>query len=118
LDDFVKEYKATISLAKLKSNDIVSPGQEDSEDEPEGDDMEMQTHEFTQPPPRSGTTTTGGKQGSQPSNVRPLGNAIPVSKNCVMNVMAAGQVTQKGIEQLVAYLNLIKGSFPANEDEG
>jgi hypothetical protein len=35
-----------------------------------------------------------------------------------MNVMAAGQVTQKGIEQLVAYLNLIKGSFPANEDEG
>lgn len=60
----------------------------------------------------------GGPAGAQKrsilptANVRPLGNAIPVSKDCVMNVMAAGEVTQQGIEQLVAYLNLIKGSFP------
>lgn len=69
---------------------------------------------FTQPKftPAAKPPTGATKPPVVQSNVRPLGSAIPVSKDCVMNVMAAGEVTQQGIEQLVAYLNLIKGSFP------
>lgn len=42
----------------------------------------------------------------------PVGSDIPVAKDCVMGVAATGRVTQEGIEKLIAYLGLIKGSFP------
>jgi len=34
-----------------------------------------------------------------------------------MSIMADGPVTQKGIDQLVSYLELIKGSFPENGED-
>ena len=46
---------------------------------------------------------------------KPVGASIPVTKHCSMSIMAVGDVTQKGLEQLISYLNLIKGSFPEDE---
>ncbi|HYL35215.1 MAG TPA: hypothetical protein VEV17_04825 [Bryobacteraceae bacterium] len=44
----------------------------------------------------------------------PVGSEIPVAPDCVMGVNAMGHVTQGGIDKLIAYLQLIKGSFPTN----
>ncbi len=112
VSDFIKEYKTTISYAKLNTTDTLSEEEEDS-DEVEGDEA-MEMLGMVEAKPLHPGSPAGAQKRSIPptANVRPLGNAIPVSKDCVMNVMAAGEVTQQGIEQLVAYLNLIKGSFP------
>ena len=48
---------------------------------------------------------------------RPIGASIPVTKHCSMSVMATGEVTQKGLEQLISYLKLVKESFPEEETE-
>ncbi len=45
-----------------------------------------------------------------------VGSEIPVTKNCSMSVMATGEVTQEGLEKLIQYINLIKGSFPQTGD--
>lgn len=45
-----------------------------------------------------------------------VGSAIPVTKNCSMSVIATGEVTQEGLEKLIQYLNLIKGSFPETDE--
>jgi len=50
-----------------------------------------------------------------PADTRLVGASIPVTQKCSMSVLAVGEVTQDGIEKLVAYLNLIKGSFPKDE---
>jgi hypothetical protein len=52
----------------------------------------------------------------RPKPGEPLGTSvsIPVSPDCIMGVNAVGHVTQGGIDKLIAYLQLIKGSFPTN----
>lgn len=60
---------------------------------------------------------TIGRQQAMPadkSTVRgkQIGASIPVTSSCSMSIVADGDVTQDGIERLIAYLNLIKGSFP------
>ena len=44
-----------------------------------------------------------------------IGGSIPVSQSCSMSILANGVVTQEGLEKLVKYIDLIKGSFPINE---
>jgi hypothetical protein len=46
----------------------------------------------------------------------PVGTEIPVSKDCVMGVSAKGNVTQDGIDKLIAYLQLIKSAFPTQHE--
>jgi hypothetical protein len=41
-----------------------------------------------------------------------VGAAIPVSPTCSMSIIADGEVTQDGLEKLILYIELIKGSFP------
>jgi hypothetical protein len=48
------------------------------------------------------------------SGSKPVGASIPVTRECSMTVMATGPVTQKGIDQLMAYLKLVRDSFPEN----
>jgi hypothetical protein len=47
-----------------------------------------------------------------PPGSKPVGASIPVTRECSMTVLATGPVTQKGIDQLMAYLKLVKDSFP------
>jgi len=71
--------------------------------------MQLQHQERSVPPP--------APMGAIPAvaGSKPVGSGIPVSENCVMSITATGDVTQKGIAQMIAYLNLIKGSFPKGE---
>lgn len=45
-----------------------------------------------------------------------VGSSIPVTQNCSMSIIASGEVTQEGLEKLVQYINLIKGSFPKTDE--
>jgi hypothetical protein len=49
-----------------------------------------------------------------PAGSQPVGASIPVTRECSMTVLANGPVTQKGIDQLMAYLKLVRDSFPEN----
>jgi hypothetical protein len=51
------------------------------------------------------------------ANTRQVGNFIPVSKNCVISIVSRGPVTQEGLDRLVAYINLIRSSFPEKDEE-
>jgi len=46
-----------------------------------------------------------------------IGAAIPVTKNCSISIVADGEVTQEGLDRLVQYIQLIKGSFPEKEEQ-
>lgn len=48
-------------------------------------------------------------------NGKQVGSAIPVSPTCSMTIIADGEVTQEGLERLVAYIELIKTWFAAND---
>jgi hypothetical protein len=47
----------------------------------------------------------------------PVGSEIPVTPGCIMSIDAVGRVTQECIEKLIAYLQLIKGSFPQDGED-
>jgi hypothetical protein len=106
VDSFIKQYRDTIAFAKPDDSAIVPLGGDDLESEMEdpaatGARMQGQVNE------RSDAKLVPLLVGS-----KPVGSSIPVTENCVMSISASGEVTQKGIAQLIAYLNLIKGSFP------
>jgi hypothetical protein len=110
VDDFIKQYRATIDFAKLNDSDSISLSAEDIEDNGmlEGE-QSMQNQQVT--------PATQGNQ-SVPRTIpagKPVGASIPVTKNCSVSILATGEVTQKGLEQLISYINLIKGSFPEDE---
>lgn len=46
-----------------------------------------------------------------------VGASIPVTSSCSMSIVAEGDVTQDGIDRLIQYLQLIKGSFPKSLTE-
>ena len=48
--------------------------------------------------------------------MRYLGAHIQVSRECSMHIMAIGPVTQGGIDKLIAYLELVRGSFPESTE--
>jgi hypothetical protein len=112
----IKEYRDTIAFAKPEESAMVPLGGGDLEAELENelDDadsgvinrgrMRVRDHAF-QPGNQSATIMA-------PVGSRPVGSSIPVTEDCVMSITASGEVTQKGIAQLIAYLNLIKSSFP------
>jgi hypothetical protein len=43
--------------------------------------------------------------------------SIPVTKNCTISIMADGPVTGEGLDRLIAYINLIRSSFPEKDEE-
>lgn len=57
-----------------------------------------------------------GRADVLPKGGKQVGSSIPVTKNCAMSVVATGDVTQEGLEKLIQYLNLIKGSFPETDE--
>jgi len=106
VDSFIRGYKDTISFAKLGDSDIL-PSSE-GEVPLENEEQDMQNQQVT---PISGT-----QQPARPlPSGKPVGASIPVTKNCSVSILATGEVTQKGLEQLISYINLIKGSFPEDE---
>jgi len=112
VDSFIKEYRDTIAFARPDDSAVVPLSGDDPNAESEAGGANMQNQErASMPPPNPAAvvipaSVTGSK---------PVGSGIPVSESCVMSIEATGDVTQKGIEQLIAYLNLIKGSFPKGE---
>lgn len=110
VDSLLREFRATLAFAKLTKSDSLSLEAEDKNGS-SVDDEDMAMHETqiqqqTQqdPPP----------PGKLPSGRTPVGSDIPVASGCIMGVNAMGRVTQGGIDKLIAYLQLIKGSFPTN----
>jgi hypothetical protein len=106
--DFIQEYRDTISFAKLSGSDSISPpsleteGVDGSEEE-----QTMQEQQLTE-------TKVHHKL---PTGARPVGASIPVTKNCSISILAVGDVTQKGLDQLINYIRLIRESFPKDEPE-
>jgi hypothetical protein len=111
VDEFIKEYKETIRFAGLTSSDKLSPSDEDKiaqEIEAEPDERKpLQEQQQLATRPQNLPNPAG----------KPLGASIPVTKNCSMSVLAVGDVTQKGLDQLINYLKLIRESFPKDEEE-
>lgn len=106
-DEVIETYKENL---KFVGNHVAEYNKEDDDEESE--------NEMT---PAAEARPQAGKTPPPPSppaslNRTPVGSEIPVAKDCVMGVAATGRVTQEGIEKLIAYLGLIKGSFP-NENE-
>jgi hypothetical protein len=114
--DFIKEYKETISFGKLGSGDIMSPETGDSVEQDDGGLDEgaqrVATANVRQTPPIAPVPAAAISPMQKQPIVQPVGASIPVSSECNMTVMASGRVTQKGIDTFIAYLNLIRPSFP------
>ena len=53
------------------------------------------------------TSTTAAPQGA-----RQIGGSIPADVGCSISILAVGDVTQKAIDNLKQYLDIIKPSFP------
>jgi hypothetical protein len=93
-DALIREYRETIAFAKPNDSDLVVLANGDWMPELQEESQAISPHSI---PPS-----------------KPVGSSIPVTENCVMSISATGEVTQKGIERLIAYLTLVKGSFPEN----
>ena len=112
-DSFIKEYRDTLTFARPDDSAIVPLSGEDRNAAEVANEAAMPTApqlRASVPPPNPAATVTAATTSS-----KPVGSGIPVSENCVMTITATGEVTQKGIGQLIAYLNLIKGAFPEGE---
>ena len=108
-DAFIKEYRDTLDFARPDHSAIVPLGGDDPNTMETANETDMQTPpqlRASVPPPNPAATVAAAAPGSEP-----VGSCIPVSETCVMTITATGEVTQKGIAQLIAYLNLIKGRF-------
>jgi hypothetical protein len=107
VSDFIRAYKDTIAFAKLSDSDTLLAGEGDETLDTE--EQDMQNQQLTPVPGRV----------PEPLRVpmigKPVGQSIPVTKNCSMSILATGEVTQKGLDQIISYINLIKGSFPEDE---
>lgn len=111
--DFVQKLKDTVSFAKLTA-DHYTEAEAEAEEEFVGEEPGSLSQMPTLATPREKATnsnvldqvTQGAPKGKQ------VGASIPVTKNCSMSIVAEGDVTQEGLDRLIAYLNLIKVSFP------
>ena len=117
VEEFIKEYKDTIRFAKLADSDTISTGLEDKDQEEEETDGVEKMQE-TPSPQQFARKDPPAPPAKQQAGRIPVGNEIPVAADCVMGVNATGRVTQGGIDKLIAYLQLIKGSFPSNGESG
>ena len=113
VDGFIEEFKDTITYSKLQNSDSITASENDI------NGTEEATKEEAQPMPelqiQTGKTATSAPPGVPvPAGSKPVGASIPVTRECSMTVMASGPVTQKGIDQLMAYLKLVRDSFPEN----
>jgi hypothetical protein len=115
VDEFIKEYKETIRFAGIGASDTLSLLDEDKNNGTDNgasdggqavQEQQVGSSRMSLAPPPAKINPAA----------KPVGASIPVTKNCSISVLAVGEVTQKGLDQLINYLNLIKGSFP--EDEG
>lgn len=111
VDGFIDEFKDTIMHAKLQDSDSVLPRESDINVSDEQNEQEVRT----MPEEQYATMKSASNSPllvAPPAESKPVGASIPVTRDCSMTVMASGPVTQKGIDQLMAYLKLVKDSFP------
>ena len=111
VDGFIQQFRTTLGYAKLISSDTISPNGKDipNEEEAEGETVMHEAKGHHQKP-----ATSPSRSDTPIPGQTPVGSDIPVASDCVMGVNATGRVTQNGIEKLISYLQLIKGSFPQN----
>jgi hypothetical protein len=103
-DNFIKAFRDTLSVAKLplsgyiKIDSGLSKPEQPIQDSPKGF-SQMFTNIGNKPiaPPVS----PGGE---------PIGS-IPVTRDCVITIVASGKVTTAGLENLKRYIDLIKPAF-------
>jgi hypothetical protein len=103
VDGFIAQFRSTLAYAKLTTSDTISSEAEDKGTIETSDEPEAEMQEVRQ-----------DQQNVKSLGRTPVGSDIPVAPDCIMGVNATGRVTQGGIEKLIAYLQLIKGSFPQN----
>jgi hypothetical protein len=120
-DGFIKQYKDTIAFARPDDSAMVPLANDDVNAELEtaleGPTLRLQArdHAHDNGGPVIPITPGGpGRRAFPPpvSSPRALGSSIPVSESCAVSISASGEITQKGIDRLIAYLTLIKESFP------
>ncbi|MGA2711663.1 MAG: hypothetical protein ABSG41_01035 [Bryobacteraceae bacterium] len=107
IQDVVSIFRGTMELADSTGASYTESGQ--TETTMATASAPVMTEPGTR---RSSDLRSQGQSLVPPTQRTPVGSEIPVAKDCVMAVMALGRVTQEGIEKLIAYLGLIKGSFP------
>ncbi|MES9923460.1 MAG: hypothetical protein ABW152_05200 [Candidatus Thiodiazotropha endolucinida] len=107
--DVVRLFKETIEFAKLDISDGLSHNNEESFVSDKDVEREIQSIGDTiiKPQATNQAPQAAGKQ---------IGSSIPVTNVCSMSVFAEGPVTQSGVSKLIAYLDLIKDSFPSGNN--
>lgn len=113
VDEFIKEYKETIRFAGLTDSDKLSPSDKDKLEDSSSD-----TEQLVQEQQVTGQKIPALEGVKIALGAKPVGASIPVTKNCSMSILAVGEVTQKGLDQLINYIKLIRESFPKDEAEG
>lgn len=105
--DVVRLFKETIEFANLDISNDLSHNDEESFNSDKYVKRETQSIGGTiiTPQVANQAPQVAGKQ---------IGTSIPVTNVCSMSVYAEGAVTQAGVSKLIAYLNLIKDSFPSD----
>jgi len=121
-----RSFHATVEVSQLEGSSYTPRGttSEDGEDEM-ATTPEAQTTALTRVTPIAHVNIADGKPNFSATVIgashfhqldeHPVGASIPVSADCKMSVWATGDVSQAGIEKLIKYLELIKDSFPTDE---
>lgn len=113
IDEAVRSFRDSVNLVENGNVGYTDPEQEN---------MDARTMENVPPiqDERKGRLTPEQQRAQfqtfPPTGRTPVGSEIPVAKDCVMGVNASGRVTQEGIDKLIQYLGLIKGSFPKESE--
>jgi hypothetical protein len=113
VDHFIGEFTATLEFAGLLESDIIV-GSQGGKSSLEDEVIDELAGESAMPQTQA---TELKKSTDAPATIvgrTPVGSDIPVAADCIMGVNAIGRVTQMGIDKLISYLQLIKGSFPQN----
>lgn len=112
VDAPIRAYRETIGLVNSLPK-AENGGIPEEHGEPDMDTTTVQESSISSLPRNTGKGTA--TQTQPLPNGKQVGSAIPVTANCSMTIIADGEVTQAGLERLVAYINLIKDWFPVSD---
>jgi hypothetical protein len=112
VDSPIRAYRETIGLVNSLPK-AENGGISEEHEEPDMDTPSVQGSSTVSLP----RITAKGAAAQSLPNGKQVGSAIPVAANCSMTIIADGEVTQAGLERLVAYINLIKDWFPKDQTQ-
>jgi hypothetical protein len=107
VDQAIRAYRETMALVTE-----LAPTYTDEIENSKGVGTQMEASTTLPSLKGAGSISASGSSAG-----KQVGAAIPVTKTCSISILADGIVTQAGLDKLVQYIELIKGSFPATEPE-